>query len=392
MPGYTVNGNNQRGGVIGNSDVIAFDEAASLDFDRRFIRATSSWLRLDDGSDPGTAWRDNDFNDEEWLSNRGPYGYGEGDERTVTNFGDDPADKHVTTYFRETFSASDIEEYQALRISLLSDDGAVVYLNGHEVVRANMPDGEITFETSASSVKEVGENNFTTYLIPADLLQEGSNLIAVEVHQFVDADGRVSDDDMSFDFELHGGTEIDGEPTEIYYTTDGSDPRLSQGVVNPAAFRFDAGFQLDETTEIRARSRNGDQWGVLTVANFEVQEMPSGDLNDDGQLSAGDIDFLIAAIRENSVDPRFDLNNDSATDENDLNYIVESVFNTRIGDTDLDGDVDFADFLVLSMNFGQADTGWAGGNFDAADTGTTFADFLALSANFGFDALNADEE
>jgi len=383
-PGYTVNGTNQHGGAIRPNDILAFDDAASLDFGKRFIRESSSWDRLDDGSDAGTAWRNNDFDDSEWSASRGPVGYGDGDERSETSFGDDPNDKHVTTYFRKTFTALDIGQYKSLRLSLLSDDGAVVYLNGTEVIRANMPDGEISFDTPASTKKEDGENNFTDYLLPADLLVEGSNLVAVEVHQFANADGKVSDDDMSFDIQLYGGTELEGEPTEIYFTTDGSDPRLSQGVLNPMAIKYGDGFQLDKTSEVRARAKNGDAWGVLTVANFEVHESP-GDLNDDGALTADDIDFLAASIRNNSVDPRFDLNNDNEIDENDLNYIVESIFNTRAGDTNLDGDVDFADFLVLSTNFGQANTGWAQGSFGAEDTDTTFADFLALSANFGFE-------
>lgn len=56
---------------------------------------------------------------------------------------------------------------------------------------------------------------------------------------------------------------------------------------------------------------------------------------------------------------------------------------TRPGDTDLDGDVDFRDFLVFSVGFGQANVGWSGGDFNCSGD-VTFADFLLLSANFGF--------
>ena len=52
------------------------------------------------------------------------------------------------------------------------------------------------------------------------------------------------------------------------------------------------------------------------------------------------------------------------------------------GDTNGDGKVDFADFLVLAANFGTGQR-WSEGNFDGSEDGTQFADFVALSANFG---------
>lgn len=51
------------------------------------------------------------------------------------------------------------------------------------------------------------------------------------------------------------------------------------------------------------------------------------------------------------------------------------------GDADGDGQVSFADFLVLSTNFGEAG-GWAQGDFDGSGT-VDFADFLILSNRFG---------
>lgn len=51
------------------------------------------------------------------------------------------------------------------------------------------------------------------------------------------------------------------------------------------------------------------------------------------------------------------------------------------GDTNLDGEMKFDDFLALSTNFGEAGT-WEQGDFDG-DGQVEFPDFLALSANFG---------
>ncbi len=52
------------------------------------------------------------------------------------------------------------------------------------------------------------------------------------------------------------------------------------------------------------------------------------------------------------------------------------------GDLDSSGDVSFADFLVLSQNFGSADVPYASGDIDC-DGSVAFADFLVLSQNFG---------
>ena len=52
------------------------------------------------------------------------------------------------------------------------------------------------------------------------------------------------------------------------------------------------------------------------------------------------------------------------------------------GDLEANGEVAFADFLVLSSNFGSAGVGYPGGDIDV-DGEVAFADFLAQSTNFG---------
>ncbi|MGC4031785.1 MAG: autotransporter-associated beta strand repeat-containing protein [Tepidisphaeraceae bacterium] len=61
---------------------------------------------------------------------------------------------------------------------------------------------------------------------------------------------------------------------------------------------------------------------------------------------------------------------------------VVTVRVTLAGDADLDGDVDFNDFLALQANFGTTGTRFDQGNFNY-DGVTDFNDFLALQANFG---------
>ena len=77
----------------------------------------------------------------------------------------------------------------------------------------------------------------------------------------------------------------------------------------------------------------------------------------------------------------FDLSGDGAVDATDHLYWVEQLAETFLGDADLDGTVQFFDFLALSSHFDQQG-GWAEGDFDGTGD-VTFSDFLSLSANFG---------
>lgn len=52
------------------------------------------------------------------------------------------------------------------------------------------------------------------------------------------------------------------------------------------------------------------------------------------------------------------------------------------GDIDLDGIVAFADFIVLSENFGSTDAKWRDGDMDG-DGAVSFIDFLMLSNSYG---------
>lgn|GEM_PF-2277239 len=108
----------------------------------------------------------------------------------------------VTSFFRKTFTMP-ASPSGTPTIRLLCDDGAVVYVNGTEVYRHNMPGGTIYPTTPAlTSVEGFLENVRTTIPInPALLINGGTNLIAVEVH---DSTGvrNGSSGDVEFDLEF----------------------------------------------------------------------------------------------------------------------------------------------------------------------------------------------
>ncbi|MFT5857404.1 MAG: hypothetical protein ACI8XO_004665, partial [Verrucomicrobiales bacterium] len=163
-----------------------------------FIDRGATWKYLDDGSNQGTAWRDPAFDDSSWSQASAQLGYGDGDEATVVSSGPS-TNKFTTTYFRHSFTVSDAASVTDLEIGLLRDDGAVIYLNGTELRRDNMPGGTISSTTFASGA--IGGTNEAIFFVSAvdpALLLEGTNVIAVEIHQ-----ANLTSSDISFDLELY---------------------------------------------------------------------------------------------------------------------------------------------------------------------------------------------
>ncbi|MCY1070383.1 DNRLRE domain-containing protein [Nannocystis sp. RBIL2] len=149
----------------------------------------------------GDDWRNlvgfDDSDDAGWAEGLAELGYGDGDERTVIPFGDDPDAKCITQYFRHEFTVTDPTLYASLVVRMIRDDGAAVYLNGTRVVRSNLPVVFGPDTVAQTTVEGSDEDRFFQFSGISNLLVAGANLIAVEVHQRSD-----SNPDVSFALEL----------------------------------------------------------------------------------------------------------------------------------------------------------------------------------------------
>ncbi|HEY0456857.1 MAG TPA: Ig-like domain-containing protein [Verrucomicrobiae bacterium] len=164
------------------------------------VRSGSIWKYRDTGNDLGAGWSASAFDDRAWASGPAQLGYGDGDEATVVSYGSDPNNKYITTYFRRAFDVPDPFRYTNLLCRLIRDDGAVVYVNGQEAYRANMPSGPINFSTPAlTTIGNADETNVVDTFVNPGMLVAGTNVIAVEMHQ---SSGTSSD--LSFDLEVLG--------------------------------------------------------------------------------------------------------------------------------------------------------------------------------------------
>jgi trimeric autotransporter adhesin len=193
------------------------------------VKAGSTWRYYSQGGDQGTTWVDPSFNDSTWSSGDAQLGYGDGDEYTVIS------PLGLTHYFRQKFDVNDLGNISALTLRLLRDDGAIVYVNGTEVMRSNMPTGAVNYLTPASTeITGSAENTFYTQSVPVNVLTSGTNTVAVEVHN------RTGSTDVSFDLEL--------VPT-ISGPADNVDPSQPQNLHTSSVTSNSVGLGWDASTD-----------------------------------------------------------------------------------------------------------------------------------------------
>jgi hypothetical protein len=152
----------------------------------------SNWRYLDTDAAPEADWTAADFDDSTWSEGPGPLGFGDTHQVTIVQSGGDN-DRTPTVYFRTTFTLA--HEAVGLQLDLMRDDGALVWLNGQELLRSNLPDGDINHETLATTaIGSPNEDAVGTYTADPTLLTSGLNVLAVEVHQ-----ASATSSDLTFD-------------------------------------------------------------------------------------------------------------------------------------------------------------------------------------------------
>ena len=169
----------------------------------KIITTGDEWQYFDTEVEPPKGWEKYSTLTDNWKKGISPLGYGSSIIVTNISFGDDPESKHITKYFKKTFIVDDPYAHLIYKLNVQRDDGIVVYLNGREIMRDNMPDGEIINTTTASSLifTSTTEKIAHTKLLSPDDFNEGINTISASVHQ-----ARKISSDCIFNLELIGGS------------------------------------------------------------------------------------------------------------------------------------------------------------------------------------------
>jgi hypothetical protein len=238
---FTPSGFSNPLSITGHADGINLEASAPGDLAQvSLVPLGAQWRYYDSGNLAGTSWRTTAFNDSAWNSGAAPLGYGDDNIVTTVKFGPSTTARYITTWFRHSFQVDDPTRFLSVTLGLIRDDGAAVYLNGTEVFRSNLPTGTLTAATRASaSVGGTDETTLYEASVDPKWFRSGTNVLAVEVHQFAP-----DSSDVRFALQLSG----------LLRPSSASAPRLELGA-GSEQIRLSwpvtaIGFELQETKSL----------------------------------------------------------------------------------------------------------------------------------------------
>lgn len=265
-----------------------------------------------------------------------------------------------------------------------ADQLFVLYGGANDLNRGQSPKEPVEF--IGQHIRELASNGATQFMVP--------NMAAPLNDSQQDLLGQYSEFNALLSHELAELRETLGV---TIYEVD-TERMMGEIVANPEAFGFsnitnaacsDCGSGLGASSQVVNNPESYLLWDnvhysargneILGDGAFLSLILP-GDVNNSGRIDAKDIDAISLALRASATNPDADMNLDGVVTEDDRSFWLEQYARTMVGDANLDGAVNFADFLELSENFGM-EGGWAEGNF-TPDPIVGFNDFLLLADNF----------
>lgn len=191
------------------------------------LKTSDTWKYLYQKESVDPAWKRADYVDSAWVAGAAPLGSGLSyyHKTTVSSsssagggmggfpggglggiggggfgdwgggFGGFGGSVNTTTYFRKEIVIDDVSVLgENLKCLAHINDGAIIYVNGTEVFRFNLPDGQV--DDTIPAILEMDSYATLRFDVPRSLLNNGKNVLAVELHS---ADGSSS---IVFDMSL----------------------------------------------------------------------------------------------------------------------------------------------------------------------------------------------
>ena len=216
------------------------DELAELTV---ITTADTEWKFLDDGTDPAAglgslnAWTETDFDDSAWKSAKGSFGAKRGllepvgphTPKTLLNqyLADQPSTTIPTYFFRTSFDleAGQADQFVEISGDVTFDDALVVWVNGTKV--AGFLDDRLTGQSNQEYAgSSNGDPISSSFRVPAEVLVEGENTVALSLHQ-----DRASSSDIYLDMpQLSLHTTEHREPPSRVILTPTQTPETTQYV------------------------------------------------------------------------------------------------------------------------------------------------------------------
>jgi len=155
------------------------------------IAKSSVWKYYQAGNMPTGDWTTTGYSDVSWSSGNAILAWGAIDVGPILNPTQLRTDIRVeTVYFRQSFNYTKTGTETKMLLNYVFDDGAIVYLNGTEIARINMPTGTPAYLTWTTGIGN--ESSYTLMELPPSALTAlvtGTNVLSIEVHNVSNTSG-----------------------------------------------------------------------------------------------------------------------------------------------------------------------------------------------------------
>lgn len=163
--------------------LFAFQSNAQLNHWETILYDSTTWKYQVPNVNTPSNWQASNFNDANWNSAKGGFGFGDNDDFTVL-----PTNS-TAVYLRRAFTINDLSSIIAVALHLDYDDGYIAYLNGIEIARNGIPNGIPGYNTLANISHEAqlyqnGQPDLA--LLTANqfqnILVQGANTLCIAVY------------------------------------------------------------------------------------------------------------------------------------------------------------------------------------------------------------------
>lgn len=155
---------------------LAILASSGLQAQTLIFNKNASWSYKDNNQAQPAGWNAQTYDISTWAVGNGPLGYGDPVTTTINS-------GLTTAYFAKDFTVDLSTLSDTMEFGVMRDDGIIVYLNGEEVVRDNMPAGAVTFNTfSSTTIDGAAESVYNIFSIPKSKFVNGVNRFSIELH------------------------------------------------------------------------------------------------------------------------------------------------------------------------------------------------------------------
>ncbi|MDM8521240.1 hypothetical protein QUF64_14435 [Anaerolineales bacterium HSG6] len=254
--------------------------------DDEFVNLGDTWKYRPGWSEPPHDWAEKGFDDRDWFEGGTTIGYGDGkfstdlslslnylqqidaaskeqpSDESPNNLDSGPRTDFTSVFIRREFTIDQLESLIELILKIDYEDGFVAYINGVEVARQGLkaPGTPLSFDTPATD-RDGGFTEKVDLSDFIDLLNEGDNVIAIEVHKSLGRSSLYVSPELSWQRDTSSTpAEETTDPTPTPFpTTKPSQPQATSSPTEQKVAQADSASNETESTGSSNAPQSGTQ-------------------------------------------------------------------------------------------------------------------------------------